>query len=81
MRRLYELSHTHVQQGLISGTYLRLAEAIRHELEQLKGKKITMNIDGVSAAIQCELNIPAEAAKGIFPYPEEWASWRMHMRS
>ena len=40
-----------------------------------------MNIDGVSAAIQCELNIPAEAAKGIFPYPEEWASWRMHMRS
>ncbi|WP_456265818.1 MULTISPECIES: citryl-CoA lyase [unclassified Bacillus (in: firmicutes)] len=66
VRRLYELSHTYVQQGLISGVYLRLAEAIRHELEQLKGKKITMNIDGVSAAIQCELNIPAEAAKGIF---------------
>ena len=39
VRRLYELSHTYVQQGLISGTYLRLAEAIRHELEQLKGRK------------------------------------------
>lgn len=66
VRRLYELSQSYVEHGHISGIYLRLAEAIRHELENRKGKKITMNIDGVSAAIQCELNIPAEAAKGIF---------------
>ncbi|WP_353853862.1 citryl-CoA lyase [Bacillus sp. Bos-x628] len=66
VRRLYELCQTYVQNGDISGVYLRLAEAIRHELENIKGKKMTMNIDGVSAAIQCELSIPAEAAKGIF---------------
>ncbi|MGE6631960.1 citryl-CoA lyase [Bacillus sp. NPDC077027] len=66
VNRLYELSQAYVQSGDISGIYLRLAEAIRHELETMKDRKITMNIDGVSAAIQCELDIPAEAAKGIF---------------
>ncbi|WCK53256.1 citryl-CoA lyase [Aneurinibacillus sp. Ricciae_BoGa-3] len=64
--RLYHLAHSLVEEGEISGTYLRIAEEYRAILEEKKKKKMTMNVDGVSAAIQCELAIPAEAAKGIF---------------
>ncbi|MFC7393250.1 citryl-CoA lyase [Scopulibacillus cellulosilyticus] len=66
VRKLYQLSQNLVEEGEISGEYLRIAEAFRGQLEQRKQKKMTMNIDGVSAAVQCELGIPAEAAKGVF---------------
>jgi citrate synthase len=66
VRRLYELAQRFIEEGEIEGRYLAIAEAYRTQLERAKGKKITMNIDGVAAAIQCELSIPAEAAKGIF---------------
>jgi citrate synthase len=66
VRRLYELAQRLIEEGEIKGRYLAIAEAYRTQLERAKGKKITMNIDGVAAAIQCELSIPAEAAKGIF---------------
>ncbi|BDG36427.1 citryl-CoA lyase [Saccharococcus caldoxylosilyticus] len=66
VRRLYALAQRFIEEGEIKGRYLAIAEAYRTQLERAKGKKITMNIDGVAAAIQCELSIPAEAAKGIF---------------
>jgi citrate synthase len=66
VRRLYALAQRLIEEGEIKGRYLAIAEAYRTQLERAKGKKITMNIDGVAAAIQCELSIPAEAAKGIF---------------
>jgi len=66
VRRLYQLAQDLVEEGEITGNYLKIAEEYRLQLEKWKNKKITMNIDGVSAAIQCELFIPAEAAKGIF---------------
>jgi citrate synthase len=66
VRRLYELSQNIVDEGEISGKYLEIAETYRRVLGNRKNKKMTMNIDGVSAAIQCELAIPAEASKGIF---------------
>ncbi|WMT18828.1 citryl-CoA lyase [Parageobacillus toebii] len=66
VRRLYGLAQRLIEEGEIKGRYLAIAEAYRTQLERAKGKKITMNIDGVAAAIQCELSIPAEAAKGIF---------------
>ncbi|UOF91178.1 citryl-CoA lyase [Fodinisporobacter ferrooxydans] len=66
VRRLYQLAQALIDEGEISGQYLKMAEAYRTLLEERKKKKITMNVDGVSAAIQCELAIPAEAAKGIF---------------
>lgn len=66
VRRLYELAQSLIDEGEIEGKYLKIAEEYRLHLEQSKKKKITMNIDGVAAAIQCELSIPAEAAKGIF---------------
>lgn len=66
VHRLYELATELVEQGEISGIYLAIAEDFRRLIESEKNREITMNIDGVSAAIQCELGIPAEAAKGIF---------------
>ncbi|MED0687830.1 citryl-CoA lyase [Anoxybacillus ayderensis] len=66
VKRLYELAQQLVEEGEIQGCYLMIAEEYRLQLEQWKQKNITMNIDGVAAAIQCELSIPAEAAKGIF---------------
>ena len=66
VKKLYQLAQVLVEEGEISGNYLLIAEAFRAMLEERKKKKITMNIDGVSAAIQCELQIPAESAKGIF---------------
>ncbi|WP_047155467.1 citryl-CoA lyase [Aneurinibacillus tyrosinisolvens] len=66
VHRLYQLAQSLVEEGEISGQYLRIAEEYRAILEEKKKKKMTMNVDGVSAAIQCELAIPAEAAKGVF---------------
>lgn len=66
VRRLYELAEELVEEGEISGIYLTIAKEFGRVLEDEKNKKITINIDGISAAIQCELGIPAEAAKGIF---------------
>lgn len=66
VRRLYQLALALVDEGEITGKYLRIAEEYRMRLEASKKKKMTMNVDGVSAAIQCELAIPAESAKGIF---------------
>ncbi|CAM3654708.1 citryl-CoA lyase [Brevibacillus invocatus] len=66
IRRLYALAQTLVEEGEISGAYLKMAEEFRRQLEERKKRKMTMNVDGVAAAIQCELAIPAESAKGIF---------------
>lgn len=66
IKRLYALAEALVEEGEISGTYLRMAEEFRSQLAERKKRKLTMNIDGVAAAIQCELAIPAEAAKGVF---------------
>ncbi|PTM58425.1 citryl-CoA lyase [Desmospora activa] len=66
VHRLYELATELAIEGEISGIYLTIAEEFRKLIESQKNRAITMNIDGVAAAIQCELSIPAEAAKGIF---------------
>lgn len=66
VRRLYQIAQSLVDEGEISGRYLKIAEEFRRQLEERKKKKMTMNVDGVAAAIQCELAISAEAAKGIF---------------
>jgi citrate synthase len=64
--RLYQLCMELVEEGVISGAYLQIANQYKDSLQALKNVKMTMNIDGISAAVQCELDIPAQAAKGIF---------------
>ncbi|MED4128575.1 citryl-CoA lyase [Shouchella miscanthi] len=66
VKRLYELSQLLIEEDDISGVYLRLLEDFRLHISDRKKRSFTINVDGISAAIQCELGIPAEAAKGIF---------------
>ncbi|MBB6450517.1 citrate synthase [Geomicrobium halophilum] len=66
VHRLYELAEPMVENKDISGVYLQIAEQYQRLLAEKKNREITMNIDGVAAAIQCEIGLPAEAAKGIF---------------
>lgn len=64
--RLYELAQKVIDSGEITGDYLAILEEYRKTMSAVKNRTFTINVDGISAAIQCELGIPAEAAKGIF---------------
>ncbi|SDC14575.1 citrate synthase [Terribacillus halophilus] len=64
--RLYDLSQKVIDSGEISGEYLAILEDYRQSMSAVKKREFTVNVDGISAAIQCEIGIPAEAAKGIF---------------
>ncbi len=64
--RLYELAQPLIDERDISGVYLHIAELYRKTLSEKKNRHLTMNVDGVSAAVQCELGLPAEAGKGIY---------------
>lgn len=66
VHRLYSIADEMTAEGVIEGRFLEIARLFLQVLEKTKGKKMTMNIDGISAAIQCELRIPAESAKGVF---------------
>jgi citrate synthase len=66
VNRLYELSQQVINNGEISGCYLTILESYREAISEQKKRTFTINVDGISAAIQCELGIPAEAAKGVF---------------
>ncbi|MDD9953740.1 MAG: citryl-CoA lyase [Candidatus Woesearchaeota archaeon] len=46
--------------------FIDLAFAIEQELEQQKGKKIILNIDGFIAAILCEMGFSTKAGNGVF---------------
>jgi citrate synthase len=65
-KRLFDLAREVQSKGLITGEYLIIAEAIKEELCYLIKRELAINIDGVSAAIQCELGLPSKIAKGLF---------------
>jgi citrate synthase len=66
VRRLIELGQRATGQGLIDGRYIAVAREIEQTLARVANKRIPMNVDGAVAAIQCELGLPWQAAKGIF---------------
>jgi citrate synthase len=53
-------------EGIVSGRYADIGEAIEAVLSAQKGKRIPMNIDGATAAIYCELGFPAALGRGLF---------------
>jgi citrate synthase len=55
-----------VAAGEIPGHSARAGMALESALSAAKGRHLTMNIDGVTAVIYCELGFPALAAKGLF---------------
>ena len=52
--------------GEISGRFFRIAHAVHHSLKEISGRELALNIDGISAAALCELELPAKVFKGIF---------------
>lgn len=64
--RLLEIANLAKLEGAICGKYIEMAKAMERELSENKGRKIPINIDGISGAIQCEIGLPSEVAKGLF---------------
>jgi citrate synthase len=55
-----------VAAGVVEGRFATAARAVQAVLEQRKGKRVPMNIDGATAAIYGELGFPAPLARGLF---------------
>ena len=65
--RLMKLVRDAAEQGIVSGLYAEIGEAVQAELGvQRGGRPIAMNIDGATAVIFCELGFPAPLSRGLF---------------
>lgn len=63
---LLKLVETARAEGAIGGQYARIGTAVEEALERRTGKRIPMNIDGVTAVIFSELGFAAELGRGLF---------------
>jgi citrate synthase len=63
---LLELVDRAAADGVVSGRFANIARAIVVALEQQKGRRIPMNIDGATAVIYAELGFPPPLARGLF---------------
>ncbi len=63
---LYALLERAEASGAIGGRYARIGRAVEAALKARGGKPITMNIDGITAVIFCELDFEPELGRGIF---------------
>jgi citrate synthase len=52
--------------GEVSGRYAAIGRAVVAALERIKGRRIPMNIDGITAVIFCELGFESELGRGLF---------------
>ena len=65
--RLLELVRETAAQGVVSGRFADIAEAVKRALAmQRGGREIALNIDGSTAVIFCELGVPAPLSRGFF---------------
>ena len=64
--RLMEVVRDAADKGVVNGQFASIAERIADELAERKGKSIPMNIDGATAVIYAELDMPAPLARGLF---------------
>jgi citrate synthase len=64
--RLLELLRRAEDDGTVDGRHARIAVRIEQALQRGKGVPIPMNIDGITAAIYCELGFPAPLGRGLF---------------
>ncbi|HRO02804.1 MAG TPA: citryl-CoA lyase [Terricaulis sp.] len=63
---LLELIEQAAVRGVVSGAYAPIAREVEAALERQTGKRIPMNIDGVTAAIFCELGFAPPLGRGLF---------------
>lgn len=66
VRRLFDLIEDAHQHGDVEGVYVGIVKTVESTLNDLYHRRIPINIDGACAAVQCELGLPWQSAKGIF---------------
>jgi len=64
--KLLQLVEDARREGTIAGEYARIGKAVEEALARRTGKRIPMNIDGVTAVIFSELGFAAELGRGLF---------------
>ena len=52
--------------GVVSGRYTAIACAVEESLAAITKRNIPMNIDGITAAVFCELGFASELGRGLF---------------
>ncbi|QXT38941.1 citryl-CoA lyase [Gymnodinialimonas ceratoperidinii] len=64
--RLMALVREAAQDGIVTGRYAQIAEALQARIGADRGAPIAMNIDGATAVIFCELGFPPPLSRGLF---------------
>lgn len=64
--RLMGLVREAAAEGVVSGRFAEIGEAVQQEIGRGRGTEIAMNIDGATAVIFCELGFPPPLSRGLF---------------
>lgn len=64
--KLFALTRKGVDDGVIDGRFLAIADAIQVHLAERTGRHVTTNIDGSGAVIIAELGFEPKLARGLF---------------
>ena len=64
--RLMALVRQAANEGIVSGRFADIGEAVQAEIGHQRGTPIAMNIDGATAVIFCELGFPPPLSRGLF---------------
>ena len=64
--RIAELIKEAAREGVVSGRYLSVGEAVQQKLSQGRHTSLPMNVDGITAVLLLELGFPPELGRGIF---------------
>ena len=62
--------------GEVTGRWAAIGRAVEAALKTIKGRRIPMNIDGITAVIFCELGFEPSLAAGCSPCRVRSESWR-----
>lgn len=64
--RLMALVREAAREGIVTGEFADIGEAVQARIGKDRGAPIAMNIDGATAVIFCELGFDAPLARGLF---------------
>lgn len=64
--RLGALLDAAVADGTVAGRHLAVARGIEEALARRKGRRVPMNVDGITAAVYAELGFPPPLGRGLF---------------
>ncbi len=64
--RLLEIVDAAAKAGTVRGRFAAVGRAVEADLMRRKGKRVPMNIDGVSAVVFAELGFPPPLGRGLF---------------